>query len=146
MSTLENANAFLPDFIVRYNLVFAHPPADAEHAWEALPKDCDLDYFFAAREARTVRRDHTITWMHRLLQILRKPGEASLAEQKVNVHTLPDGALALYAGKRRLSHQEVDALPVRAPVEKAVETKAASEEEQRSCRRKQMAHLHAGGP
>lgn len=142
VSTLEAANAFLPDFIARYNAVFAHPPADPDGAWEPLANHCDLDYYFAAREARSVRNDHTITWQNTILQIHRKPKDPNLAQQKVNVHTLPDGTLALYVGKRRLDHQKLDARPVQEPAVKPPQAKPQSQEQQRISRRKQMAHLH----
>ena len=64
IQNLEQANAFLPAFILRYNAEFAVEPAEPEAAWVPVDRDgFDLAYYFAAREERTVRSDHTLCWL-----------------------------------------------------------------------------------
>jgi transposase len=106
--TLEEANAFLPGFIARFNARFARPPADPAAAWVPLPEGCDLVYYFAARETRQVRADHCLTWQGQLLQLRVAPDEPSLVGKRVAVHVVPEGDLVAYAGKRRLSYQRVE--------------------------------------
>ena len=104
VATSEAANAFLPDFLTRYNARFAHPAADPTPAWRPLPADFDLGYCFAAREHRRVRADHTIAWYGQCLQLVRERMAPSLAGQAVTVHLVPEGDLFVYAGRERLSY------------------------------------------
>ena len=110
---MEEANAFLPKFITRYNARFAVAPADPNTAWVPVRPDMDLSYYFSVRETRTVANDHTISWYRKPILLLRRAGETSLAKQKVTVHTDPEGALHVYQGKQRLCHKVLEKRPER---------------------------------
>jgi transposase len=110
-TTLDDANAFLPGFIERYNARFGRPPADPESAWVPLPADLDFNYYFAIRETRVVRADYCIRFDGQLLQIRPGPDDRSLAAQRISVHVGPAGDIHLYDGKRRLTYQRVAAPP-----------------------------------
>lgn len=105
VTTLEQANAFLPAFSERYNARFAKAAQDPEPAWVPLPADLDLAYYFALRETRKVGRDHCISFAHRCWQLLPGPQDPSLVGQSISVHRVPEGELYLYHGKRRLAYQ-----------------------------------------
>jgi Winged helix-turn helix/Integrase core domain len=113
-TTLEQANAFLPDFIERYNARFAQPAQDPDPAWVPLPADLDMPYYFAIRETRKVRADHCLSFDGQLLQLLPDPKDPSLVGDTVTVHRTPEGELYLYHGKRRLAYRFWVA-PVRLP-------------------------------
>jgi transposase len=115
ITTLEEANAFLPKFMERYNARFAKKPKDPQHAWVPLPANLDIAYYFSVRETRTVRADHCIRFAGQLLQLLPGPKDPSLVGQKVSVHVVPEGEIVLYHGKRRIMHQPVTTSPVKAP-------------------------------
>jgi hypothetical protein len=140
VSTMEEANAFLPRFIQRYNARFGREAREAEGAWVEAP-DLDLAFYFAAKEERTVKSDHTLSFEGTTLQIHRKRGERSLSGTRVMVHTTPEGERYVYAGKERLRATEVETPtpPKSAPARKAA---VRPEEERRAARRRQMAHLH----
>jgi hypothetical protein len=104
---LEQSNSFLPTFIESFNHRFGHQPREADSAWHCLPDEMDLDYYFSTCEQRQVRRDHTITWLGQVLQIVPEKNEPSLVRKKVEVHITPEGCLSIYDGVRRLSHREV---------------------------------------
>lgn len=110
ITTLEEANAFLPAFIARYNARFGQAARDPEPAWVLAP-GLDLPYYFAAKEERTVRADHTLSFMGKTLEIQRQRGERSLAGTRVMVHITPEGERFVYAGKERLRHIQVGARP-----------------------------------
>ena len=103
ITTLEQANAFLPGFIERYNARFAQPAADPTSAWVSLPVDLDLSYYFAIRETRTVRADHCLSYAGQLLQVLPGAHDPSLVGQRITVHRVPEGDLYLYHGRRPLA-------------------------------------------
>lgn len=103
----DDANAFLPGFLTRYNARFAHDPADPDAAWVPFPETGDLAYSFAVRESRQVRADHCLAWQGRLLQLEVAPDESSLGGKRVHVHRVPEGDLFVYDGTRRLRHHLV---------------------------------------
>jgi transposase len=109
IATLEEANAFLPGFIARYNARFGQAARDPELAW-VQAEDLDLPFYFAAKEERTVRADHTLSFMGQTLQIQRKRGERSLAGTRVMVHITPEGERFVYAGKERVVYTAVPAV------------------------------------
>jgi transposase len=107
ITTLPQANAFLPGFIQRFNARFAKAPQDPHSAWVPLPVDLDLAYYFAVRETRKVRSDHCIRFMGQLLQLEPGPKDPSLVNQRVSVHVVPEGDRYVYDGKRRIAYQAV---------------------------------------
>lgn len=113
ISTLEEANAFLPGFIERFNARFIREATDPETAWIAIEPGMDLAYYFSTRQTRVVRPDHTISWYGSPLQVLRNAHERSLTRQRITVHTTPEGELYLYAGKERLRYQVLPVAPAK---------------------------------
>jgi hypothetical protein len=107
ITTMEAANAFLPGFMDRYNGRFAKAPQDPNAAWVPLPADLDLNYYFAIRESRKVRADHCISFSGRTLQLLPCPRDAGLVGESVTVHTVPEGDIYLYHGKRPIPYRAV---------------------------------------
>ena len=105
--TADQANAFLPGFIVNYNQRFAKPAKDLTPAWVPLPADLDYRYHFAIRETRTVRADHCISWLGQTLQLLPDRRDSSLARKIVTVHLVPEGDLFVYYGTRQIPHRLV---------------------------------------
>ncbi|HZK67795.1 MAG TPA: ISNCY family transposase [Chloroflexota bacterium] len=105
IGTLEQANAFLPGFIERYNARFAKDPQDPNAAWVPLPAPLDLNYYFAARETRHVRADNCISFSGQLLQLLPGPKDPSLVDKSVTVHLTPEGEIYLYHGKRPIPYR-----------------------------------------
>jgi hypothetical protein len=103
VASLEDANAFLPEFIRRFNARFSVPAQDPDSAWVEAG-DIDPSYHFAAKECRTVRPDHTVAWKGTTLRLARRRGDPSLAGQVVAVHTTPEGDVAVYDGRQRLAH------------------------------------------
>lgn len=103
VNTMEQANAFLPGFLMRLNEQFGRPAADPEPAWVQAP-GLDLAYYFCVKETRTVRKDHTVPFEGR---ILRLDAPSCLSGKKVTVHRVPEGDLYVYNGKDRLPAREV---------------------------------------
>ena len=131
ITSLEEANAFLPGFTPRYNARFAKTPQDPNSAWVMLPADLDLSYYFAVRETRKVRSDHCISFSGRILQLLPDPKGRGLVDESVTVHTVPEGDIYLYHGKRPIPYRHVPipgAAPPKLPREVARPPKPADPE------------------
>jgi hypothetical protein len=107
VSSIDEANAFLPRFIERFNQRFGREPKDAESAWVELGADTDIDYYFAICESRVVRQDHTIAWQGKAYQILPDEGCIVTARKRVEVRVTPEGHTNIYSGKHRLAKREV---------------------------------------
>lgn len=109
ITTLQEANNFLPGFIGRYNAHFAKAPQDPNSAWVPLPAEFDLNYYFAVRETRRVRSDNCISWSGQLLQLMPDPTDPSLVNETITVHVVPEGTIHLYHGKRSVRYRPVSA-------------------------------------
>jgi transposase len=107
IDTLRAANLFLPAFLTSYNARFAQPARDPQAAWRALGEGADLHYYFSTCEERRVRRDHTIAWLGRTLQLVPGKDEPSLSAQNVEVRVTPEGEIAIFHEAQRVTHREV---------------------------------------
>ncbi|BDI31923.1 transposase [Capsulimonas corticalis] len=122
ISTMEQANAFLPAFIAKHNAQFGIEAADPNSAFIALEPGFDLDYYFSIQETRTVKADHTLSFEGKVYQITAASRSRSLAGQKVSARVNPEGQLHLYDGKRRLDYRLASAAPAKAkPVQPSPE-------------------------
>jgi hypothetical protein len=119
IDSMEQANAFVPGFIRRYNKRFAKQPRDPQAAWVKLMPRTDLAYYFSAKESRVVRADHTISWLGKTLEILPDSRNTCLAGKTINVHITPEAELFLYDGKKRLRHRVMQPLVQPKAVQKA---------------------------
>lgn len=111
ISSLEEANAFLPYFIERFNKRFGKAPANAGSAWRALKKGLDVHYYFSTSDIRVVRQDHTIAYRGKTLQILDNERYPILAGKRVDVRVSPEGDIKVYIGKQSLMLKEIEAKP-----------------------------------
>jgi hypothetical protein len=111
ITTLVEANAFLPGFIKRFNARFAKAPEDPQSAWVMLPADLDLNYYFAVRQTRKVRGDNCISWQGRTLQLLPAPSSPSLVNKRISVHVVPEGTIYLYHDHQPLTYRPLSAAP-----------------------------------
>lgn len=136
IQTLEEANAFLPGFIARYNARFAKTAADPRSAWRALPADFDWAYHFSVRETRKVRGDHCVQWQGKTLALQVKANEPDLERCSVSVHTLPEGLVYVYDGRRRLSFRQVDEPKAKPPLVVLPATRAKTPDPRAAARRR----------
>lgn len=107
ISSIEQANVFLPGFIRRYNRRFSHKPRDPHSAWVKLEPGTDLACYFCTKESRVVRQDHTISWLGNTLEILPGSRPTCLAGKTINVHITPEQELFLYHDRKRLQHRVI---------------------------------------
>jgi hypothetical protein len=103
ISTLEDGNAFLPEFLADFTRRFARPPADATPAWRPAPRD--LADLLSCRYQRIVARDNTVHLGARWVQIPRGPRGRSYAGCQVDVHERLDGLLRVVYHGTLLSSQ-----------------------------------------
>ena len=101
ISSMQEANDFMPGFIERFNKRFAVEPADSETDYLPVPKD--LDSIICIKERRKSSNGATISYGGQTYQLLDKDGAVALLRPRSTVHVLThlDGSLsAIYEGKR----------------------------------------------
>jgi hypothetical protein len=129
VSSIDEANAFLPGYITRFNQRFGREPADHESAWGELEAEMDLDYYFATSESRVVRKDHTISWYGKAYQLLEEDGCKVTAGKRIDVRTTPEGCMNLYDGRHRLAYRQIETpRPTAQNVRQQMQPKAADPE------------------
>ena len=100
VTTMTEANAFLPGYLERYRERFAVPPRSEESAYVPMDAGTDLDRLFCFKYERRVAADNTIQFDGRVLQI--PPGSKRLSYTRVvvEVHERLDGSVAVvYQGQ-----------------------------------------------
>jgi hypothetical protein len=93
LTTLEQANAFLPEFLPAFIHRFGRAPAAPTAAWRPAPRD--LDRILGCRYTRVVARDNTVRLGARWLQIPPGPHGRSYTGCRVDVRELLDGRLVV---------------------------------------------------
>jgi len=102
ISTIDEANAFLPDFITRFNERFAVEPANPESAFTPCPPLETLNQIICLKESRKASSGSTIAFSHRTYQLVSETGSVCPLRPKNTVYILThlDGSQsALYEGK-----------------------------------------------
>lgn len=93
ITTIEAANAFLPDFLDRHNERFAVPAADPQLAWRPLPDGLSSAAVFCFHYPRRVGRDNTVSWPGGDLALPRRSDGRSWAGRTVILQERLDGSL-----------------------------------------------------
>jgi len=94
---LKSATDFLNQvFIPEYNKRFSVEPKNPIGAWRAIPFNIDLRCILSARIERRVMNDNTIKHKGRRFQLLKKPGQATLAGKTFEVQEWYDGSLHMF--------------------------------------------------
>jgi transposase len=106
ITTVEAAEAYLPEFITDYNRRFARPPRETASAWRRAPRD--LDRILACRYTRVVARDNTVTLPGRWIQVPPGPGQRSWHTCRVEVRECLDGRLLVFHHDRLIAEQAWD--------------------------------------
>ncbi len=103
ITTVEQAEPFLPEFTADFNRRFAQPARETRGAWRRAPRD--LDRILACRYQRVVARDNTVTLPGRWIQIPPGPHQRSFHGCRVEVRELLDGRLRVRYQDRLIAEQ-----------------------------------------
>lgn len=105
VSTLKQANAFLKDYLPKYNAKFAVKPLRKTNLHRAIPKRLNLDEIFCLKEYRTIGNGFTFYWKNRLFFI--KNPSITMKKQRVCVMEHFDGTITLKLKNKYLSFVEI---------------------------------------
>ncbi|MGO4579608.1 ISNCY family transposase [Cupriavidus sp. 2TAF22] len=110
ISTMEDANVFMPEFIADYNARFAKVPRNSHNAHRSLRPDENLDLIFTWREPRCVSKSLTIQYDKMLYLLADTPEHRKLAGRYIDVYHYPDGRIEPRANGATLPHTIYDRL------------------------------------
>ncbi len=101
ITTLEEANRFLPSYLARHNAHFAKAPTDPEPAWRALPAGASIESVCCLKYARLVAHDNTLTFAGATVQLPPKGRWGSWAGETVEVRHHLDGSFSAHVPQGR---------------------------------------------
>jgi hypothetical protein len=95
IGSLEQANAYLPEFIAAYNARFAVAPRAAASAHRALGKGEDLERILTLCERRTLSKNLTLSYNNVIYQIKTKRSAYTMRQAQVEVRERHTGELTI---------------------------------------------------
>jgi transposase-like protein len=106
VSTIEEANRFLQEFLPVYNRKFAVNAASKEDLHRPVPLGINLDKILCIKTNRTMRNDHTIAYEGKLYQI-----EESTLSKKVTVEERINGKMLIVCQDKVLLYRQITERP-----------------------------------
>jgi hypothetical protein len=100
ISTLEEANAFLPFFIDDFNKRFAKDPQDSANAHRPLLATHSLDKIFCLKETRRLSKNLTLQYRNVIYQIITEQPNYAMRKAEVTILESKNGTVSIeYQGK-----------------------------------------------
>ena len=100
ISTIEDANAFVLEYIATYNAKFGKAPRSSHDAHRRLRPSEDLDWIFTWQETRKLSKNLELHYKGGLFQITPSPETKKLVGRQIEVAEHEDGRVELaYEGK-----------------------------------------------
>ncbi len=103
--TMEQANTFLEMYLPRFNQRFARAPLAKEDLHRPVPKSFSFHEIFCIKDHRSIARDYTVRWKHRIFRI-EKPS-ITMKKQWLCVMEQFDGTITLKLNGKSLAFSEV---------------------------------------
>lgn len=102
ISTIEEANAFLPSFMEKYNQRFAKESKSQLNAHKKLPKNWDLSRIFRLRETRYLSKNLTFQYNNKLYQIKTDRPTYAMRKARVDVFENKEGNIIIEYKNQKL--------------------------------------------
>ena len=106
ISSIEEGNKFLENYLPSYNRRFAVKPAELKDLHREIPKGLNLDEILCIRTERRLRNDNTIAHNKKLYQV-----KESVKGAKVVVEDRINGAMFITCNGIRLPYTQIMARP-----------------------------------
>ncbi|MGF6483901.1 hypothetical protein QFZ91_006128 [Paraburkholderia sp. JPY419] len=110
ISTLDEANAWVPSFMAAYNARFARSPKSDFDAHRPLRAEESLDLVLTWREPRKVKKSLTVQYDRVMYLLDDTPENRKLIDRYIEVWEYPDGRIELRADGRVVPYREYDRL------------------------------------
>lgn len=145
ISSIEEGNAFLAEFMRDYNARFSVDPADTENAHRPLTgnQSTHLDAILAVHETRKLSKNLEFSYYNQIYQIQSKGGGYHLRKATITVCEQTDNTITLHYKNNALSYKVLTKIKGIATVTDAKEVNAAVDrvlEKTPAMRQKQLAN------
>jgi hypothetical protein len=112
ISTIEEANRFLPSFLEKYNEQFAKEPHNSFNAHRQLKQNQPLKYILCIKEKRTVSKNLEIQFRRSIYQLFPEEGcHEILRKAKVDVITTLDEELRIEHKGKSIKYKRFEEIP-----------------------------------
>lgn len=101
-STIEQANAYLPGFLARFNRTFAVTPEEPGSAYRVRRKAAELDHILCFKYERVVSKDNLVRVGQVVLQILPGPNRLGYSKATVTIHETLEHRFTVHFEGRQL--------------------------------------------
>ncbi|WP_066721605.1 ISNCY family transposase [Sphingomonas pituitosa] len=108
ISSIEEANSFLPSYLLRHNAQFACPPADPRDAHRPLAPHENVEAEMVWRVERTVTAALALHYNKAMFILEPTPLNRTLARKRVHVCEYPDGRIEVRYGDQALPYRVFD--------------------------------------
>jgi hypothetical protein len=105
LSTPEDGNAYLPEFLADYNERFGCEPKSPYDAHRPLRDDEDLDLIFTWQEDRKLSRSLTLNYKRVIYLVEPGPETLTLIGERCRIHEREDGQIEIRHAGRQLPHR-----------------------------------------
>lgn len=108
ISTMEEANVFVPVFLADHNARFAKSPRNPKNAHRPLAPHDDLDGANCIQNKRTVSASLTVLYDRVIFILEDSEATRGLARKRVTVCDYPDGRLEIHYNGEKLAYRTFD--------------------------------------
>lgn len=115
ISSIEEANKYLPMFLFKHNKRFKANPAQEGNLHRPLPENIDLDAVLSVKEERVLRNDFTIQYENKFYQISDR-----INGRKVTVEERLNGRMYITYKGKKLKYREIQKLPAKKEIKKPI--------------------------
>jgi transposase len=119
ISSIDEANAFLGQYLAGYARRFGKQPAKDEDLHRTCPKSVDLDRILCIRTERAIRNDFTVAHNKRLYQVLD-----NVRAEQVVIEEYVNGSMKIWHKDTSLRFKTISTKPKKEPVKKPYVFKA----------------------
>jgi len=102
VSTMEQANAYLPAYLARFNRTFAVAAAEPGSAYRPPRKASELDHILCFKHDRVVSNDNLVRVDQIVLQLLPGPNRLGYSKATVTIHETLDHRFSVHYQGRQL--------------------------------------------
>lgn len=111
ISSIEEANAFLPTFVEKHNKKFAKPAANPFNAHLALDQELDLNRILCNKHDRAVSKNLEVHFENEVYQIEKSKRTINLGRVKVQVLKTLDGQILIEYKKKLIPYKKWSEMP-----------------------------------
>ena len=104
ISSIDEANLFLPSFIEKYNQKFAKVPKNPIDAHRSLDTDMDVYRILCLHHERTISKDLMVSWRGENYQIKEKNCSNRIAKKKVKIYEQLNGEFEFLLSGKKLDY------------------------------------------